>query len=170
MPVRTLALFAQRIGKLFASATTWSRQIRQRGWRRPRIRQYPAKPKVGVRGGELWRPAATEYRQSQRIAQSRSRGSTPEPRKRDPGFPPASQTVNVRSATAATGGVRTNASRSVRHSLSVWSRVSRPQLIAAAYASRIAIGNVDREVCLAWAQKLHDASLHRPRKAACGVS
>ena len=28
---------------------TWGKLIRQRGWRRPRLRQYPAKPKVGLR-------------------------------------------------------------------------------------------------------------------------
>ena len=36
MPVRTLALYAQRIGKLFAAPATWGRIIRERGWRRPR--------------------------------------------------------------------------------------------------------------------------------------
>jgi transposase InsO family protein len=49
MPVRALALLAQRIGALFASATTWARTIRERGWRRPRKRVYPPKPKVGIR-------------------------------------------------------------------------------------------------------------------------
>ena len=49
MPLRTLALYAQRIGKVFASATTWAKLVRQRGWRRPRRRVYPEKPKVGIR-------------------------------------------------------------------------------------------------------------------------
>jgi putative transposase len=56
MSIRALALHAQRIGTVFASPTTWYRLIRQRGWRRPRIRVYPPKPKVGVRAtspGEL---------------------------------------------------------------------------------------------------------------------
>jgi len=56
MPLRALALFAQRIGALFASATTWARTIRERGWRRPRKRVYPPKPKLGIRAtapGEL---------------------------------------------------------------------------------------------------------------------
>ncbi len=56
MSVRALALHAQRVGKVFASPTTWYRLIRRRGWRRPRKRPYPAKPKVGVRAkapGEL---------------------------------------------------------------------------------------------------------------------
>ncbi len=57
MPLRTLALHAQRIGKVFASATTWAKLVRQRGWRRPRRRVYPEKPKVGIRAtspNELW--------------------------------------------------------------------------------------------------------------------
>ncbi len=36
MPLRTLAVYAQRAGKVFASATTWAKLVRQRGWRRPR--------------------------------------------------------------------------------------------------------------------------------------
>jgi len=57
MPLRTLALYAQRVGKVFASPTTWAKLVRQRGWRRPRRRAYPEKPKVGVRAtrpNELW--------------------------------------------------------------------------------------------------------------------
>jgi putative transposase len=56
MSVRALALHAQRVGKVFASPTTWYRLIRRRGWRRPRTRVYPAKPKIGIRAtapGEL---------------------------------------------------------------------------------------------------------------------
>ena len=49
MPLRTLSLYAQRIGKVFASATTWAKLVRQRGWRRPRRRVYPEKPKTGIR-------------------------------------------------------------------------------------------------------------------------
>jgi transposase InsO family protein len=45
----SLALYAQRTRKVFASATTWCRLARERGWRRPRSRVYPAKPKVGLR-------------------------------------------------------------------------------------------------------------------------
>ena len=57
MPLRTLALHGQRIDKVFASATTWAKLVRQRGWRRPRRRLYPAKPKVGIRAArpnEYW--------------------------------------------------------------------------------------------------------------------
>jgi putative transposase len=49
MSIRGLALYAQRVGKVFAHPGTWGRLIRERGWRRPRLRLYPAKPKVGLR-------------------------------------------------------------------------------------------------------------------------
>jgi len=57
MPLHTLARYAQRIGKVFAAASTWSKLARERGWRRPRTRLYPAKPKIGVRAtrpNEYW--------------------------------------------------------------------------------------------------------------------
>jgi transposase InsO family protein len=56
MSLRALALHAQRIGKVIASPSTWYRLVRSAGWRRPRIRVYPAKPKIGIRAkapGEL---------------------------------------------------------------------------------------------------------------------
>jgi len=56
MSLRALALHAQRIGKVLASPSTWYRLVRTGGWRRPRTRFYPAKPKVGIRAktpGEL---------------------------------------------------------------------------------------------------------------------
>jgi putative transposase len=49
MSIRGLALHAQRIGQVFAHPATWSKLIRERGWRRPRLRLYPCKPKVGLR-------------------------------------------------------------------------------------------------------------------------
>ena len=49
MPLRTLSLYAQRAGRVFASATTWAKLVRQGGWRRPRRRVYPEKPKTGIR-------------------------------------------------------------------------------------------------------------------------
>ncbi len=55
--LRGLALYAQRIGRVVASPSTWSRLVRKCGWRRPRRRLYPAKPKVGIRANapnELW--------------------------------------------------------------------------------------------------------------------
>jgi transposase InsO family protein len=57
MSIRGLALHAQRIGKVFAHPATWSKLIRERGWRRPRLRLYPARPKVGLRAlapNEAW--------------------------------------------------------------------------------------------------------------------
>ena len=56
MSLRALALHAQRIGKVLASPSTWYRLVRTAGWRRPRVRVYPAKPKIGIRAkapGEL---------------------------------------------------------------------------------------------------------------------
>ena len=52
MSLRTLAKYAQRIGKVFASATTWAKLVRDRGWLRPRQRVHPPKPTVGVRATE----------------------------------------------------------------------------------------------------------------------
>jgi len=49
MPIRGLALYAQRMGKVFAHPATWGKLIRERGWRRPRLRLRPPKPKVGFR-------------------------------------------------------------------------------------------------------------------------
>jgi putative transposase len=53
MPVGTLAVYAQRLGKVFASVTTWSRLIGEHGWRRPRKRLHPPKPTIGVRATRL---------------------------------------------------------------------------------------------------------------------
>jgi transposase InsO family protein len=49
VPTGTLAVLAQRLGRVSASASTWYRLVRQYGWRRPRVRVHPAKPKVGLR-------------------------------------------------------------------------------------------------------------------------
>jgi transposase InsO family protein len=57
MSLRTLSLFAQRTGKVYASITTWARLVRDHGWRRPRMRVHPAKPTLGVRANrpnEYW--------------------------------------------------------------------------------------------------------------------
>ena len=57
MPLGTLARYAQRIGKIFASATTWAKLVREHGWRRPRKRIHPPKPTVGVRASrpnQIW--------------------------------------------------------------------------------------------------------------------
>ena len=52
MPLGTLARYAQRIGNVFASASTWAKLVRERGWRRPRQRVHPPKPTVGVRASQ----------------------------------------------------------------------------------------------------------------------
>ncbi len=57
VPTGRLAILAQRLGKVYASATTWWRMVRERGWCRPRRRIYPAKPTLGVRASQsddLW--------------------------------------------------------------------------------------------------------------------
>jgi putative transposase len=57
VPLGSLALLAQRLGTVFASTTTWARLVKARGWRRPRKRLYPPKPKAGIRASrpnEIW--------------------------------------------------------------------------------------------------------------------
>jgi putative transposase len=57
IPVSGLAMLAQRLGRVFASATTWSRLIREHGWRRPRERVHPQSPSEGIRAtrpNEYW--------------------------------------------------------------------------------------------------------------------
>ena len=49
VPTGTLAVLAQRLGTVSASPSTWYRLVRNYGWRRPRVRVHPAKPKVGLR-------------------------------------------------------------------------------------------------------------------------
>ena len=61
----TLALLAQRLGKVFASPSTWYRLIRDHQWRRPRQRVHPAKPKIGIRAShpnEIWHVDTTVIR------------------------------------------------------------------------------------------------------------
>ena len=60
-----LARLAQRLGKVFASPTTWYRLVRDHHWRRPRQRVHPAKPKVGIRASrpnEIWHVDTTLIR------------------------------------------------------------------------------------------------------------
>ena len=57
VPTGRLALLAQRSGAVFASTSTWYRFVRERGWRRPRLRIHPERPTEGVRAerpNELW--------------------------------------------------------------------------------------------------------------------
>jgi putative transposase len=49
VPTRNLATLAARLGKVYASASSWLRLIHLHGWRRPRTRIHPHKPTLGVR-------------------------------------------------------------------------------------------------------------------------
>jgi putative transposase len=49
VPTGTLVVLAQRLGTVSASPSTWYRLVRMYGWRRPRLRVHPAKPKIGLR-------------------------------------------------------------------------------------------------------------------------
>jgi putative transposase len=65
VPTGTLAVLAQRLGKVWTSPSTWYRLVRQNGWRRPRLRVHPAKPKVGLRttrADEMWHVDTTVIR------------------------------------------------------------------------------------------------------------
>ena len=65
VPTGTLAVLAQRLGKVWASPSTWFRLVRKFGWRRPRLRAHPAKPKVGLRTtrpDEMWHIDTTVIR------------------------------------------------------------------------------------------------------------
>jgi transposase InsO family protein len=65
VPTGRLAILAQRLGIVFASATTWYRLVRERGWRRPRLRVHPQGPKVGIRATkphEIWHIDTTVIR------------------------------------------------------------------------------------------------------------
>ena len=57
VPTGTLSRLAQRLGKVFASASTWYRLVREYQWRRPRQRVHPTAPKVGIRAArpnQIW--------------------------------------------------------------------------------------------------------------------
>ncbi len=65
VPTAVLARFAERLGKVFVSASTWYRLIQIHKWRRPRLRLYPAKPKIGIRAAEpneIWHVDTTQIR------------------------------------------------------------------------------------------------------------
>jgi transposase InsO family protein len=65
VPTGTRARLAQRLGKVFASPTTWYRFVRQFQWRRRRRRVPPAKPKIGIRAlrpNEIWHVDTTLIR------------------------------------------------------------------------------------------------------------
>jgi transposase InsO family protein len=57
LSIKSLALYAQRMGQVFASPSSWGRLIRARGWARPRERLEPPRPRVGLRAAApnaLW--------------------------------------------------------------------------------------------------------------------
>ncbi|HEV8315969.1 MAG TPA: DDE-type integrase/transposase/recombinase [Vicinamibacterales bacterium] len=69
VPTGTLAVLAQRLGRVWASPSTspstWYHLVRKFGWRRPRLRMHPAKPKVGLRttrANETWHIDTTVIR------------------------------------------------------------------------------------------------------------
>jgi transposase InsO family protein len=65
VPTGTLAVLAQRLGTVWASPSTWYRLVRKYGWRRPRLRVHPAKPKIGLRttrADEMWHIDTTVIR------------------------------------------------------------------------------------------------------------
>jgi transposase InsO family protein len=65
VPTGTLAVLAQRLGKVWASPSTWYRLACKYGWRRPRLRVHPAKPKIGLRAtraNEMWHIDTTVIR------------------------------------------------------------------------------------------------------------
>jgi putative transposase len=65
VPTGRLAVLAQRIGRVLASPSTWYRLVRERGWRRPRLRIHPRKPRVGIRAekpNEIWHIDTTMIR------------------------------------------------------------------------------------------------------------
>jgi hypothetical protein len=65
VPTGTLAVLAQRLGRVWASPSTWYHLVRKFGWRRPRCRMHPVKPKVGLRttrANEMWHIDTTVIR------------------------------------------------------------------------------------------------------------
>ena len=65
VPTGTLAVLAQRLDRVWASPSTWYQLVRKFGWRRPRLRVHPAKPKVGLRttrADEMWHIDTTVIR------------------------------------------------------------------------------------------------------------
>jgi len=65
VPTGTLAILAQRQGKVYASPSTWYRFVRIFGWRRPRPRVHPRDPVLGIRASrpnEIWHVDASVIR------------------------------------------------------------------------------------------------------------
>ena len=65
VPTGRLAILAQRLGRVYASASTWTKLVRARGWRRPRLRVHPDRPKIGIRAtkaNQVWHVDTTIVR------------------------------------------------------------------------------------------------------------
>ncbi len=65
IPTGRLAILAQRLGAVWASASTWYRLVQRFRWRRPRLRVHPAQPKTGLRTtrpNEMWHIDTTVIR------------------------------------------------------------------------------------------------------------
>ncbi len=65
VPTGTLAVLAQRLGRVWASPSTWYHLVQKYGWRRPRLRVHPAQPKIGLRttrADEMWHIDTTVIR------------------------------------------------------------------------------------------------------------
>jgi transposase InsO family protein len=65
VPTGLLAVLARRLETVWASRSTWYRLVRRNGWRRPRLRVHPAKPKIGLRttcANEMWHIDTTVIR------------------------------------------------------------------------------------------------------------
>ena len=76
VPTGTLAVLAQRLGKVWASPSTWYRLVRQNGWRRPRLRVLPHSAFHGQAPAEMYfgtRDAAPADLQSGAAAARRTR-------------------------------------------------------------------------------------------------
>ena len=65
VPTGRLAVLAQRTGRVVASPSTWTRLVREGGWRRPRLRVHPAAPREGIRAtrpDQIWHIDTTVLR------------------------------------------------------------------------------------------------------------
>ncbi|RPH40488.1 MAG: transposase [Burkholderiales bacterium] len=63
--INSLAMFARRQQMVFASATAWYRIVREFNLRRPGVRVYPPKPKIGIRASEpnqIWHVDVSVFR------------------------------------------------------------------------------------------------------------
>jgi len=65
VPTGTLPCLRSGSGRVWASPSTWYHLVRKFGWRRPRLRVHPTKPKVGLRttrANEMWHIDTTVIR------------------------------------------------------------------------------------------------------------